>query len=289
MHKVEVEQVSFKEKNEHLLIDINLSLESGSIYGLLGKDDRSFSRLFGLMDGYKKTDGEILIDGVTVYENRDSRDKIHYQNNQDFSFEAREIRSHLELLKSYNVHFDIDYANALLSDYGIKASRMLNSLMYHETPIIDAIVALASGKPIVLLEGIHHRMKSATRDIFYKHVDAHRNASRIIVISSSEASEIEDLLDHLIIFKDGEIIVDEPVEMIQNRGFRVTGTINNILQISNGKKIIHEEHLGEVKSVIMLGGMTEQDKAYIERNRAYYSPLKIHELYEYMVGGATHE
>lgn len=290
MHKIEVEQVSFKDKNQHLLIDINLSLESGLIYGLLGKNDISFKSLFELMDGYQKPDtGKILIDGDTVYENRDVRDKIHYQSNQDFSFEARVISSHFELLKSYNEHFDIEYAKALLSDYGIKESRMLNSLQYDETPIIDAIVALASGKPLVLLEGIHHRMKYATRNIFYEQVDAHRNASRIIIITSSEASEIEHLLDHLVIFKEGEVIVNEPVERIQKRGFRVTGTINNILQISKDKKIIREEHLGEVKSVIMLGGMTEKDRAYIDRNRAYYSPLKIHELYAYMTGGTTHE
>lgn len=153
MHKVEISKLVLKDKNRHILSDIDLTLESGMTYGLLGREEISISRLLALLDGYQKPSAGVLeIDGEVPYENRSVRNKVHYQSKQDFSFEARSVRSHFELLKSYNEAFDIEYATALLKDYGIAEKKMLNSFEYHESPIIDGIVALASGKPIIILE-----------------------------------------------------------------------------------------------------------------------------------------
>lgn len=288
MHKIEINNLVLQDKNQHILNDVTLTFNTGNIYAVIGKDGTRMSHLFALIDGYQQvTKGTVLVDGEQPYENRSVRENVHFASTVDTRVEARSIHSHFEMLHTYNASFDIEYAKALLKDYGIEEKTMVSSLDYNETPIINAITALASGKPILLLDINHLDMKVEMRQIFYRHVAAHRNNNRIIVIVSSEASEIEHMVDAVIIMDQEKVILDEPVEILLERGYRVTGTINNILAVSRGKKIIHEEHLGEVKSVIMLGRLTADEKAYIQKNRAYYSPIKIQELFEHLTGGKS--
>lgn len=288
MHTIVIDNVSYTENNETQLIDINITMESGRVYGLLGHPGSGKSQLLSLIDGYMKPEvGEILVNGAQPFENREVLKHIEYQFPKSYVYEARQAIHHFELLQTYHENFDVAYACTLLSDYGIKETQMISALNRNLSAAIDAITALASMKPIVFLDGIHHHMTIRTREIFYRHINEAKAAERLIVIASEEVSEIEHLIDDVSIFHEGALIIHEDVEKILKRGFRVTGTLNNVLQIARGKTVVHEEQHGEIKSVIMLGALTEADDDYIARHQVYFVPIRVQELFEHMTGGSV--
>lgn len=288
MHNIVVSNLSYSKKGTHILKDINITMESGRIYGLLGHPDSGKSTLLSLIDGYTlPSSGSVMVNGEAPYENRSILEQIEFQFPKGYVFEARQAIHHFELLKSYNAAFDVEYALSLLGEYGIKKTQMISALNRNLSAAIDAITALASMKPIVFLDGIHHHMTIRTREIFYRHINEAKAVDRLIVIASEEASEIEHLIDDVSILHEGALIIHEDVEKILKRGFRVTGTLNNVLQIARGKTVVHEEQHGEIKSVIMLGALTQADDDYIARHQVYYVPIRVQELFEHMTGGSV--
>lgn len=290
MHNIVIANLSYKKNDKTILKDINITMQSGRVYGLLGHPDSGKSALLSLIDGYRiPSAGSIKVNGENPFENRNVRMLVEYQFPKNNVFEARQAIHHFELLKSYNEEFDIEYARRLLKEYGIKDTQMISALDQNLSAAVDAISGLASRKPIILLDGIHHQMTIRTREIFYRHINEARSQSRLIVIAASEASEIEDLIDDVTILHEGRMLLSEDVGKILKRGFRVTGTLNNVLQIAKNKTVIHEKQHGEVKSVIMLGALTHPDEMYIAKHQVYYVPLRVQELFEHLTGGDIHE
>ena len=63
--KIEVKNVCKKIKNEEVLKNVNVTFESGKIYGFRGKNGSGKSVLLKIMCGlYAPTSGEVLYDGV---------------------------------------------------------------------------------------------------------------------------------------------------------------------------------------------------------------------------------
>lgn len=68
--KIEIKNVSKKFKDNVVLDNINLSFESGNIYGLIGRNGSGKSVFLKLLCGfYKPTKGDILYDGVSIVSN----------------------------------------------------------------------------------------------------------------------------------------------------------------------------------------------------------------------------
>jgi len=85
MHKLEVKNVSFlygkKTPFERkALDDVSISFEEGKITGLIGHTGSGKSTLVNLLNGlYKPESGEILLDGVSIWEKPSEISKIRYR------------------------------------------------------------------------------------------------------------------------------------------------------------------------------------------------------------------
>ena len=75
---IEIKDVSKAFENKSVLNHLNVTISSGSIFGLIGPNGAGKSTLLHLLDGISKCDeGCILFDGQEVYENPDVK-KIFY-------------------------------------------------------------------------------------------------------------------------------------------------------------------------------------------------------------------
>ncbi len=68
MHKMMIKNLSKKIKTEELLSDIHLELESGHVYGVVGRNGSGKSMLFRILSGLiKPTEGEVIVDGKKLF------------------------------------------------------------------------------------------------------------------------------------------------------------------------------------------------------------------------------
>ena len=82
---IEIKNLSKSFSNKKVLSNLNLLIEDGQIFGLVGINGSGKSTLLRLISGiYNKDSGSILIDGEEVYENEHAKAKIFFLPDEPF-------------------------------------------------------------------------------------------------------------------------------------------------------------------------------------------------------------
>jgi ABC-2 type transport system ATP-binding protein len=79
--KVMIEMKNVSKSFDHFkaIENVNLSIQKGSIYGLIGSNGAGKTTLIKLLSGiYHQEHGEVTIDGQPIYENNHIKQKIFY-------------------------------------------------------------------------------------------------------------------------------------------------------------------------------------------------------------------
>ena len=76
---LECRELTKKYGKKEVLHSLNLKLEQGKIYGLIGRNGAGKTTLLSLLSAQNpKTQGEILLDGQNVWENQEALKHIYF-------------------------------------------------------------------------------------------------------------------------------------------------------------------------------------------------------------------
>ncbi|MFA6808357.1 MAG: ABC transporter ATP-binding protein, partial [Eubacteriales bacterium] len=101
---------------------------------------------------------------------------------------------------------------------------------------------------------------------------------KTIVVSTHLIDEIADVLEEIIIIKEGEIVLAEPVDKVLLLGYTVSGDGTNVEKFTKGKNIIREETMGRLKRMTLFQNRDRDDKELIKELSLEIAPVKLQEL-----------
>jgi ABC-2 type transport system ATP-binding protein len=91
------------------------------------------------------------------------------------------------------------------------------------------------------------------RELFYKELlTAYSEKPRTIVISTHLIEEAADIIEDVIIIKEGKVIIQEPVESVLSQGYSVSGAAGAVDSFIKGKNILGSDTLGGLKTAYIL-------------------------------------
>lgn len=281
MVNVKLNNINYNISNDPILEDINLTLEPGKIYGLLGRNGAGKTMLLSLIASYRKvSSGDLTINGQNPYENENIMPLVNLLHQSDYSSDTQSVRKFLEFRKRYFPEFDLEYAYALLKDYKISLDKRMNALSTGQSAVIEAVMGLAGMAPIVLFDEVTNGMDAPSREKFYQHVlDVKNREERIIVLSTHIVSEMDYLFDEVVIIHHGKVLINESVDEFLESGYEVTGTIEAVNSYAQDKKILHTRTLGPTKAASVLGYLSESDQELLETLNLNYAPVKLQDLF----------
>ena len=103
---------SFKDKE--VLKDINIKIEDGKVFGLVGINGAGKSTLLRTICGvYESDSGEVLIDGENVYENENVKKNIFFLPDEPYYGTNTTPRSLVEIYKTFYPLDERKYFNYL--------------------------------------------------------------------------------------------------------------------------------------------------------------------------------
>ena len=205
---LEMKNVSLKLDNKLILNDINLNIESGKIYGLIGPNGVGKTSIIKCLVGvYKITKGNILYNGLDIYNNPAIKKKIAYvsdENNYFLSFKVKDI---IKFYESCYDGFDYKKFYKLNKIFKVPENKNLFQLSKGNKMRVSILIALCikNIEYIILDEptsGLDPILKNKLLKIFLKEASS-RNIG--IIISSHYLSELEKICDKIIIVKNGTI------------------------------------------------------------------------------------
>ena len=204
--KIEVKNVTKKFKNNTVLDNINLTFESGNIYGLVGRNGSGKSVLLKMICAfYEPTYGEILFDGINVIKNhdfpKDTRalienpsflpDLTGYENLKILTDIQKKIgRKEIEdALETVNL---ISEKDKKYSQYSLGMKQKLGlAQVFMEDP------------QIMILDEPFNGVEYKTAEKLREYLLEEKNKGKIIIIATHIQEDINELADYVYEFDDG--------------------------------------------------------------------------------------
>lgn len=278
---VRLTNASLDIKKNTILEDVTLQLETDRIYGLLGRNGAGKTSLLSLIASYRKpTGGTVCIDGRNPYEDEVIMAQLSFVYEADYSENYHTPEYMCRVSTRYRPEFDSDYALSLMEGFGIDSNQSLNRMSKGQQAAVNAIFGLASNAPITIFDEVTNGMDAPTREYFYKMVlEANKRHPRMIIFSTHIVSEMEHLFDEVIIIDDGQVMLQEPVDLFLERGFRVSGTKEKVAHFTAGMDLHAEETVGPLHSRMVLGSLGEEERKAAKAQHLYIEPLKVQELF----------
>ncbi|MFZ2538194.1 MAG: ABC transporter ATP-binding protein [Oscillospiraceae bacterium] len=261
MNAINVNDISMKFGDVTALNHINVSFESNKIYGLLGRNGAGKSTLLNIITNkIFPTDGNITIDGEASKENDNALGKIYCMTEKTLYNDAAKIKEIFKWTKLFYKNFDAEYANSLCEKFGLNTNKKVKELSTGYTSIFKLIIALSVNVPYILLDEPVLGLDANHRELFYKVLlENYSNNPKTIIISTHLIEEVADLIEQVVIIKQGEVILNKPTEEVLQMGYCVSGKADDVDAYIAGKKVLSVETLGGLKTACLLGNVNKSE------------------------------
>ena len=155
--------------------------------------------------------------------------------------------------KQFYPNFDDKYAKKLTKLFELNINKSVGSLSTGFVSIFKLIVALSVNTPYIFLDEPILGLDANNRDLFYRTIiEKYSNNPCTIIISTHLIEEISNIIEHIIIIKEGKIIRDEPIETLLQNGHTISGAKDAIDAYIADKKVIGFDLLGGLKTAYLI-------------------------------------
>ena len=258
MSKLICENLTKNYGKKTVLENLNLTLESGKIYGLIGRNGAGKTTMLSIMSNQNPaTDGKVTLDGENIWENRKALDRICFSRElnvtQENGLAAYTIKKYLDVAASYYVNWDKEMAKNLVEKFELKPKQKLGKLSKGMLSMVTIIVAMASKAEFTFLDEPVAGLDVVARELFYKLLlNEYTETGRTFVISTHIIEEAADVMEEVIIINKGKIIRHANTQELVDSARYVTGLVDQVDGAVSGLEQHHAEKMGRSKGVTVL-------------------------------------
>ncbi len=245
-------------KKTEVLKGLDLTLEKGKIYGLIGRNGAGKTTLLSLMAGQNPTtSGEIILDGTAVWENQELMDKICFSREinpiSNLGMGTYKVKDYLKIASIYMPNWDQAYAEELLKVFELDKKKRLNKLSKGMLSMVTITVALASKAEFTFMDEPVAGVDVVMRDQFYRVLlEEFAESGRTFVISTHIIEEAADVFEEVIMLDGGKILLKENTQDLLDRTRHISGKAEAVDKFMEGHETYRPEKLGRSKGVTVL-------------------------------------
>ena len=241
-----------------VLQELDLALEAGKIYGLIGRNGAGKTTLLSCISNHAPvTSGCVTLNGENIWENRKALDHICFSRelnvSQQGSLGTVSVKHYLEVAAAYLPHWDKEMAQQLLTLFKLDTKQLLSKLSKGMLSMVTIIVALASKARFTFLDEPVAGLDVVAREQFYKLLlDEFTKTGRTFVISTHIIEEAADVMEEVIMLDKGKIILKENTQELMDRACYVSGLTEQVEQAVAGLTCYHPQAVGRGMGVTVL-------------------------------------
>ncbi len=193
---------------------VDLEIPKGTAFGLLGSNGAGKSTILRLLSGiYQQEAGEVLIDGETVFDNVETKQKVFFINDETIQFGGYTLLELKKFYQQFYPSFSEEIFQKLQSAIDLPLNKKISKFSKGMKRQAIVIVGLACCTPYLLLDEAFDGLDPTMRIIVKKMiVDAMCERELTVIISSHNLKEINEMCDTAALLHKGKIVFNRELD-----------------------------------------------------------------------------
>ena len=209
-----LENVTKRYGSNTALDNVNLSLESGKIVGLLGPNGSGKTTLIKILNGLLTADsGIVKIDGLAP--GVETKKIVAYLPDNNYLNSYMSVRQIINLFVDFYDDFREELAYQMLENLGISPETKLKTLSKGNKEKVCLILTMSRNAKLYVLDEPIAGVDPAARDYVISTIINNYNPDACVLISTHLIADIEQILDEVIFIKNGSVVLHKSVDEIR--------------------------------------------------------------------------
>jgi ABC-2 type transport system ATP-binding protein len=216
---VRLDKVSFGySKHKKLFENLSMELQPGHIYGLLGKNGAGKSSLLRNMAGLLfPVAGKVNVNGYEPRKRQPAFLQDLFFIPEEIYLPATTINEYLSALAPFYPKFDENQFRTYISEFDIPEKNKLTNMSFGQKKKVLTAFALAANTRVLLMDEPTNGLDIPSKSQFRKIVSSALEPDRLILISTHQVRDLDNLIDGIIILEDNEILIQHSLEIVSER------------------------------------------------------------------------
>ncbi|HYW82358.1 MAG TPA: ABC transporter ATP-binding protein [Spirochaetia bacterium] len=215
---IEIKDLSFGYTRKDLFSHLDLKLEPGNIYGLLGKNGAGKTTLLKLIAGLRYAQsGSVRVLGCDPGARPAHMLDEILSVSEELFIPPLLPRTYVSLYAPFYPRFDHGEFTLYMTEFELEKDKKLSALSYGQKKKFVLAFGLASGCKVLLLDEPTNGLDIPSKGQFRKLLTRAASDDRIILVSTHQVRDMENLIDPLIVLDQGRIIFQQPMSEVTRR------------------------------------------------------------------------
>lgn len=266
------------------LNDITLRVEAPKIIGLIGSNGAGKTSLLKTCAGLlRPTAGELRVWGEPPFDNLRVLYRLVFIGEETQYDERLKLKEIMELGAIYYQDWDQTLAGKLLNRFELDPALRYKSLSLGMKTQFKVIMGLASRVPLVLFDEPTLGMDAAARKEFYHAlINEYSEYPRTFMLSSHLPGEVENLIEEVIILKEGSVVVQKPLDQLQEYAIRLHGKKADVELLLGQKQVLFRECFGGNLTAVIVNDLGGKADLHFTHERVQVHKVSFQDLCIYL-------
>lgn len=240
---------------------LDLTIESGGVYALVGSNGSGKSTLLRTIAGVYAADaGTVLIDGEAAFDAPQVKRKIFFLPDTPTFFKNATVLSMADFYRRFYPNFDMAQLRSLETVFPIRLEMRIDRMSKGMQRQAALMLALSAGTEYLLLDeafdGLDPVVRGTLKSLLMTWA---QDRGTTTLIASHNLRELEDLCDHVTLLHGGKIVCSDGLEDLRSGIHKVQAAFRTMPTDADlsGLNILKTQRTGSLLQMVIRGEREE--------------------------------
>lgn len=213
---LEIDNLTFAyKKSGNIFENFSANFAPGHIYGLLGPNGAGKSTLLYLMAGLlRPQSGLVMLDGCDVRKRLPETTTDIFIVPDEYELPRVSLSEYIRVNSVFYPRFSYDDLKRYLSVFGMNEDVNLGNLSLGQGKKVYMSFAMATHTRVLLMDEPTNGLDIPGKAQFRQFLSEGHTSDSIFVVSTHQVKDIEQVLEHIVMFDDSEILANADIKSI---------------------------------------------------------------------------
>ncbi|NLA15812.1 MAG: ABC transporter ATP-binding protein [Bacteroidales bacterium] len=215
---IKIKDLAFSYSKNNVFQNLSLSLIQGNVYGLLGQNGVGKTTLLKLLAGLQKSTKEACrVNGLHPYSRQPEFLQDIFYLPEDPESPTGTVNQFVRHNGPFYRGFDYTQFLSLMDRFEVDPGKKFRDLSAGQQKKAHISYALALNTKALLLDEPSNGMDITSKSVFRSIVAGHISAEQVVIISTHQVRDLENLIDPVIILDQKQVLLHASIEEITEK------------------------------------------------------------------------